>query len=42
VEPVTELARRLMPASVELKVPLNVDVKKGRNWGEMEVVTGAV
>ena len=42
VEPITELARRLMPASVDLKVPLKVDVKKGRNWGEMNVVPGLV
>jgi len=41
VEQVTELARRLMPASVALKVPLDVDVKKGRNWGEMEAVAGS-
>jgi DNA polymerase I-like protein with 3'-5' exonuclease and polymerase domains len=26
----------VMPASIELKVPLKVDLKQGRNWGEME------
>ena len=36
VEHVTELATRIMPASLEMRVPLKVDVKKGRNWGEME------
>lgn len=36
VEAVRELAARLMPASIELKVPLKVDLKQGRNWGEME------
>jgi DNA polymerase-1 len=35
VEAVEELARRLMPASLDLAVPLKVDLKKGRNWGEM-------
>lgn len=35
-EAITELAQRLMPASIALVVPLKVDVKKGRNWGEME------
>ncbi|MFN0096356.1 MAG: DNA polymerase I [Dehalococcoidia bacterium] len=33
---ITDLARRLMPASIEMVVPLKVDVKRGRNWGEME------
>ncbi|MCE7928385.1 MAG: DNA polymerase I [Chloroflexi bacterium CFX7] len=41
VEPIIELARRLMPASIELVVPLKVDVKSGRNWGEMEPVAGS-
>lgn len=36
VEAVRELAARVMPASIELKVPLKVDLKQGRNWGEME------
>ncbi|GIW13159.1 MAG: DNA polymerase I [Tepidiforma sp.] len=36
VEAVRELAPRIMSASIELKVPLKVDLKQGRNWGEME------
>jgi DNA polymerase-1 len=36
VEAVRELSARLMRASIELKVPLKVDLKQGRNWGEME------
>ena len=32
---VREIARRLMP-SVELAVPLDLDEKHGRSWGEME------
>ncbi|HMO97371.1 MAG TPA: DNA polymerase I, partial [Tepidiformaceae bacterium] len=34
-ETIRELATRIMPASLELKVPLKVDLKQGRNWGEM-------
>jgi DNA polymerase-1 len=36
VEAVRELAVRIMPASIELAVPLKVDLKQGRNWGELE------
>ncbi len=36
VETVRELARRVMHASLELKVPLKVDLKQGRTWGAME------
>jgi len=36
VEAIRELATRLMPASMQMKVPLKVDLKQGRNWGEME------
>jgi len=35
VEAVRELAQRLMPASLQMKVPLKVDLKQGRNWAEM-------
>ncbi len=35
VEPVSEMARRIMPASVELSVPLKVDIKTGRDWGSL-------
>jgi len=36
VEAIRELAVRLMPAALTMKVPLKVDLKQGRNWGEME------
>lgn len=36
VAEVAELARTLMPQSIELSVPVRVDVKTGPNWGEME------
>ena len=36
IEAVQELSLRLMPASIDLGVPLKVDIKKGRNWGELE------
>jgi DNA polymerase-1 len=32
---IEEMIRRLMPASLAMAVPLKVDLKKGRNWGEM-------
>ncbi len=35
-ETIRELAQRIMPASLEMRVPLKVDLKQGRNWGEME------
>ena len=35
LEPVREMATRLMP-SIELAVPLDLDEKSGRSWGEME------
>ncbi|MXW23346.1 MAG: DNA polymerase I, partial [Chloroflexi bacterium] len=35
LEPVREIAQRLMP-SLELAVPLDLDEKSGRSWGEME------
>ena len=35
LEPVREIATRLMP-SIELAVPLDLDEKLGRSWGEME------
>jgi len=30
------LVREIMPRALELRVPLKVDTKVGRNWGEME------
>jgi DNA polymerase-1 len=32
------LVLRIMPRSLELDVPLKVDVKVGKNWGELEVM----
>jgi len=37
-EAVQELVLRIMPQSLELVVPLKVDVKVGKNWGELEVL----
>lgn len=36
VEAIRDLAIEIMPASLEMKVPLKVEVKKGRSWGELE------
>jgi len=36
LDAVRELALDLMPRSLEMKVPLKVDTKVGKNWGEME------
>jgi DNA polymerase-1 len=36
VETISDLACELMEGSAELKVPLKVEVKKGRNWGDLE------
>jgi DNA polymerase-1 len=35
LDAVREMVLRVMPASLTLAVPLKVDVKVGRNWGEM-------
>ncbi|MGI8926053.1 MAG: DNA polymerase I [Tepidiformaceae bacterium] len=35
-EAVAEIALRIMPASLELNVPLKIDIKKGKNWGAVE------
>jgi len=37
---VRELALRIMPKSLDLVVPLKVDIKTGKNWGELEVAKG--
>ena len=29
-----------MPKSLDLVVPLKIDVKTGKNWGELEVARG--
>ena len=36
LETLRELVLRIMPASIQLDVPLKVDVKMGRNWADME------
>lgn len=36
VETIRDLAVRLMRSGLEMNVPLKVDLKQGRNWGEME------
>jgi len=35
VEEMKSLVAELMPGAVELRVPVNIDIKLGRNWGEM-------
>ncbi len=35
---VQEMVLRIMPASLDLVVPLKVDVKVGKNWGELDQV----
>ena len=36
VATIRELATRIMPASIEMKVPWKVDLKQGRTCGAME------
>ena len=36
LEDVRKLCLDIMPASLEMKVPLKIDTKVGRNWGEMQ------
>jgi DNA polymerase-1 len=38
LDTVQELVLRIMPTSVDLVVPLKVDVKTGKNWAELELV----
>ena len=38
---IQEMALRIMPQSLELVVPVKVDVKVGTNWGELEEVPAA-
>ena len=35
-----ELCLRVMPKSLDLVVPLKIDIKTGTNWGELEVARG--
>jgi DNA polymerase-1 len=36
IEQMRALCREIMPQSLEMKVPLKVDTKVGRSWGEMQ------
>jgi DNA polymerase-1 len=40
LDTVRELALRVMPQSLDLVVPLKIDIKTGKNWGELEVAKG--
>jgi DNA polymerase-1 len=40
LDAVREIALRVMPKSLDLVVPLKVDIKTGKNWGELEVAKG--
>ena len=39
-EQLREMCMRVMPKSIEMVVPLKIDVKIGTNWGELEVARG--
>jgi DNA polymerase-1 len=40
LDAVREIALRVMPKSLDLVVPLKIDIKTGKNWGELEVAKG--
>jgi DNA polymerase-1 len=40
IDTVRDMCLRVMPKSLDLVVPLNVDIKTGKNWGELEVARG--
>ena len=40
IDAVRDLCLRIMPKSLDLVVPLKVDIKTGKNWGELEVARG--
>ncbi len=40
IDVVREMALRVMPKSLDLIVPLKIDIKTGTNWGELEVARG--
>ena len=40
METVREMCMRVMPQSIEMVVPLKIDIKTGTNWGELEVARG--
>ena len=40
IETMREMCLRVMPKSLDLVVPLKIDIKTGKNWGELEVARG--
>ena len=40
LETIREICLRVMPQSLDLVVPLVIDIKTGKNWGELEVARG--
>ncbi len=42
LEEVRALTVDIMPKSMKMKVPLKIDTKVGKNWGEMEYGDGDV
>jgi DNA polymerase-1 len=40
LDQVRELCLRVMPQSLDMVVPLKVDIKTGKSWGELEVAKG--
>ena len=40
IDAVRDMCLRVMPASLDLIVPLKIDIKTGKNWGELEVAKG--
>jgi DNA polymerase-1 len=36
VDTMKRLIAELMPQALKLSVPLKIDIKMGKNWGEME------
>ena len=36
LEELKGIVREIMPRSLDLRVPLKVDLKAGKNWGEMQ------
>jgi|CXWL01.1.fsa_nt_gi DNA polymerase-1 len=40
IDEVRDLCLRLMPKSLDLVVPLKIDIKTGTSWGELEVARG--
>ena len=36
IDAIREMCLRVMPMSLDLVVPLKIDIKTGTNWGELE------